>query len=236
MDTKGPLNPESDGIHCFFLIVDDFSNYIVTVPTPQNMAHYGVNAITRHWLSKFGPPQNLITDGGTEYSTFEMENCCTLFNICHSPRTSHAPWTNRFFHVQNKSLRTCLRLFLDDIPKSWYIQLHFFAYAHITQPFSHLHISTYEIVFHTKQRIPVNFHLNVSRNSIRKFTAQFCIEVPPHSHYQSIASNHSVILKPLSTWFLHIETAVRQFYSKVDENTEKFLFPCNYNAKTTQVG
>ena len=55
IDTKGPLNPASDGNHYFYVIVDHFSNYLVTVPTPKNIFRYAVIAIFHHWIQKFGP-------------------------------------------------------------------------------------------------------------------------------------------------------------------------------------
>ena len=35
LDTKGPINPGSDGNHFTDLFVDQFSNYIATVPAPK---------------------------------------------------------------------------------------------------------------------------------------------------------------------------------------------------------
>ena len=39
MDTKIPINPTSDGNHYIHLIVDQFINYKIIVPTPANVAH-----------------------------------------------------------------------------------------------------------------------------------------------------------------------------------------------------
>ena len=127
MHTKGPLNLASDGNHYIYVFVDQFSKNIATVPTPKYIAHYAVNAIIHHWISKFVPPQYRITDRGTGYLNSEMVNCCTLFNIRHSPRTSHASWTNGLVEVQNKNLRTHLRQFLHDTPENWSIQVHYFS-------------------------------------------------------------------------------------------------------------
>ena len=37
MDTENPINPDSEGYHYIYKIVDQFSNYIVTVPTPKKI-------------------------------------------------------------------------------------------------------------------------------------------------------------------------------------------------------
>ena len=92
MDTKGPINCASERDHFNFLNVVHFNNYVVIVPTPRNVAHYDVKSLNNHWLSKFDPLQNLITDRRTDYLKTEIASCSTLSNIRHSERTSHAPW------------------------------------------------------------------------------------------------------------------------------------------------
>ena len=62
----------------------------------------------------FGSPKNMIAVRGTENSTTEMPNCCTLFNIRHSPRSSHAPWRNGLVAAQKENLGAHLRMFLGD--------------------------------------------------------------------------------------------------------------------------
>ena len=224
MDTKGPINPASEGHHYIYVIVDHFSNYIATVPAPKNNAHYAIYALLHHWTSKFGPLQYLVTDRGSEYLNTDMTNLCVLFNIRHSPRTPHSPWTNGLVEVQNKNIGTHLRLFFMILLKTGQHKYNFFAYAHNTQPLSHLNVSPHEIVLHTKPRIPLNFNLNLTRNYKRECTANYCSSLPPHSHYKPTDLNplfHSALLKPISTWFLTVETAMLQIYSRVHQYTLK---------------
>ena len=82
-----------------------------------------------------------------------MANCCTLFNNRRSPGTSHAPWTHGLVEIQNKNPGTSQRIILRDTLENWSTQVHFFEHAHIPQPLSHLHISTYGKVFDTQPRI-----------------------------------------------------------------------------------
>ena len=105
LDTEGLLSFVSDGNHHIYVIVDHFTYYIVTAPTPKNNSHYAVNALNQYWISKLGPPQNLLTDKVTENPNSELKNCCTLFSNRHSPRKSQALWTNGLVEVQNKILQ-----------------------------------------------------------------------------------------------------------------------------------
>ena len=56
IDTAGLSNIASDGNHYIVKDVDHFKIYNVTVPTPQINAHYPVDALFHHWISKSGPP------------------------------------------------------------------------------------------------------------------------------------------------------------------------------------
>ena len=115
--------------------------------------------------AKFVPAVYLVTDHVSEYINSEFANLCTTMGFRHSPRTPCAPWTNGLVENQNRTLGTHLRLFLHNTPKNWSTQVHMYAYAHNSQPLSELYLSPYEIVFHTIPRIPINFELNLQRDT-----------------------------------------------------------------------
>ena len=165
IDTKGPLNQSSKQNSNIHVIVDAFSHFVVTVPVKQNNAQNAVTSILHHWITKFGPPISLVTDRGSEYFNSELANICTTMGIRHSPRTPYAPWTNGLVENQNKNLGTHLRLFLHNTPENWSSQVHMYAYARNSQPLSELNLSPYEIVFPTIPRIPINFELNLQRDT-----------------------------------------------------------------------
>ena len=55
LDNRGTLNLASDRNHYFSVIVDHFSNYILTQLTPKIRAYYAVQTIIYHRISKYGP-------------------------------------------------------------------------------------------------------------------------------------------------------------------------------------
>ena len=223
MDTKGPINPPSNQNSYIHVIVDAFSHFVVTVPIKQNNAQNAVNSLLHQWITKFGPPVYLVTGRGSEYINSELANPCTTMGIRHSPRTPHAPWINSLVENQNKNLGTHLRLFLHNTPENWSTQVHMYAYAHNSQPLSELNLSPYEIVFHTIPRIPVNFELNLQRDTYRNCTSQFCQNLPLHTQYDKSNFNpffHKILSKPITQWMLATETAMIQFYHTVYENTK----------------
>ena len=64
--TKAPLHTASKGYDYFYVFVDLFSKYTVTVPTPRDNVYHAVNWLVDHGLLKIGLPQYLLTDGGTD--------------------------------------------------------------------------------------------------------------------------------------------------------------------------
>ena len=103
-----------------------------------------------------------------------------------------------------------------------------YAYANDSQPLSELNLSPYEIVFHTKPSIPINFELNLHRDTYRNCTSQYCQELPLHTHYDKSNLNpffHKILSKPIPQWILATETAMIQIYHTVYENTKERLIP-----------
>ena len=98
--------------------------------------------------------------------------------IRHSPKTAYSPRTNGLVEAQNRNLGTHLRRLLHDIPKDWAFQVHIYAYAHNSQPFSELNISPHEIVFHTRPRIPLTFDLNLTRDASKTCISRYCSQLP----------------------------------------------------------
>ena len=110
-----------------------------------------------------------------------------------------------------------------------------YAYAHISQPLSELNLSAYEIVFHTIPRIPINFELNLQRDSYRNCTSQHCQDLPLHTDYDKSNLNpffHKILSKPIPQWILATETAMIQIYHTVYENTRRKIDSFAYLNKT----
>ena len=112
-DTKGPISPSSEGNSYIMVIVDAFTQYVALNPVPHCNAYYAYTTLYEHWIAKFGLPEILVTDNGTEFINNEIITLCHLYNIKHKPRTSHAPWTNGLVEGMNRSLQEYLRCIIN---------------------------------------------------------------------------------------------------------------------------
>ena len=87
-----------------------------------------------------------------------------------------------------------------------------------------MNLSPYETVFHTIPRIPINFELNLQRDTYRNCTSQYCRALPLHTHYEKSNLNtffHKILSKPFPQWILATETAMIQIYHTVYGNTKR---------------
>ena len=91
VNTKGPLKTASKGSQITVTFNNNFGNYLFNVATQKQVAQCAVKLLNQHWISKFGPPKNLITDRGTEFLITEGAKRCTLFNFTLSQKRHMMP-------------------------------------------------------------------------------------------------------------------------------------------------
>ena len=66
-DTKRKISPSSEGNSYIMVIVDAFTHYVALNPVPHCNAYYAYTTLHEHWIAKFGLPEILVTDNGTEF-------------------------------------------------------------------------------------------------------------------------------------------------------------------------
>ena len=155
------------------VIVDAFTHYVALNPVPHCNAYYAYTTLYEHWIAKFGLPEILVTDNGTEFINNEIITLCHLYNIKHKPRTSHAPWTNGLVEGMNRSLQEYLRCIIngnDTKYTEWSADVKLFPLAYNSQFTTTLGMSPYEMVL-------IKSHVN-----------QLCLQQNPIKMHKDIAN------------------------------------------------
>ena len=65
-------------------IVDVYTHYVALNPVPLCKACYAYTTRYEHWIAKFGLPDILVTNDGTEFINREIVTLCHLYNIKHN--------------------------------------------------------------------------------------------------------------------------------------------------------
>ena len=75
-------------------ISDLYTKYVVTVPLKDMMAATVANAIGEEWIMRYGAPDVLHTDQGTDFNNDLMHDICRLFMIDKTRTTPYHPQGN----------------------------------------------------------------------------------------------------------------------------------------------
>ena len=222
------------------VIVDAFTHYVALNPVPHSNSYYAYTTLYEHWIAKFGLPEILVTDNGTEFINNEIITFCHLYNIKHKPRTSHAPWTNGLVEGMNRSLQEYLRCIIngnDTKYTEWSTDVKLFPLAYNSQITTTLGMSPYEMVFNQKPRKPIMFTANAHKNAQGHCTPtkdSICYNLPLHTHDED-HFHHPQILKLASgthtEWILNRDKKHNEIYQKV---TKKLLQRQNFNNQINQ--
>ena len=216
------------------VIVDAFTHYVALNPVAHCNAYYAYTTLYEHWIAKFGLPETLVTDNGTEFNNNEIITLCHLYNIKHKPRTSHALWTNGIVEGMNRSLQEYLRCIIngnDTRHIEWSADVKLFPLSYNSQMTKTLGMSPYEIVFNQKQRKPIMFTANAHKNAqghCKPNKNSICYNLPLHTHDDPF--HHPQNLKLASgthtEWILNRDKKHNEVYQKV---TKKMLQRQNIN-------
>ena len=159
IDTKGPIHPTSEGNNYIFVIVDAFSHYVTVMCAPRNNAHYAFTALFEHWFMKFGLPEEIRSDNGSEYINTELTHLC-------KSSTTYAPWTNGLVEGTNRIIGQYIRTLPDEKYQNWSRKAQFFPYAYNTQYQTRLGMSPYKVVFNQKPRKPTKIKLGATTDEM----------------------------------------------------------------------
>jgi len=93
MDIAGPL-PDYKGYRYILGIVDSFSHFVSLIPLKTLNSSYICKKIENNWIANFGPPEQLHTDQGTNFSSSIFKQMCTKYNIKKTYSSPYHPQGN----------------------------------------------------------------------------------------------------------------------------------------------
>ena len=179
------------------VIVDAFTYYVALKPPPHCNAYHAYTTLYEHWIAKFGLPEILVTDIGTEFFNNEIIILCHLYNIKHKPRTSQSALTNGLVEGMNRSLQEHLRCIItgnDTRYTEWSTDVKLFPLSYNSQITTTLGMSPYEMVFNQKPRKPIMFTANAHKMH-KIIVNQKKIQYVTTYHYIRIMKNTFIIHK-----------------------------------------
>jgi transposase InsO family protein len=110
IDLVGPL-PSSNGNKYLLTIVDRFTRWPEAIPIPDMEAKTVANALVEHWISRFGTPEHITSDQGTQFESKLFSELTRRLGTTHISTSAFNPRANGMverFHRRLKEALKCL--------------------------------------------------------------------------------------------------------------------------------
>lgn len=108
VDLMGSLN-ETERSNCYILVVQDyFSEWVEAYPVPNEQAVTVAEKIASEWLCRYGAPQCLHSDQGTNFESAVFQGMCELLGIDKTRTTPFHPQSDGQVERFNATLQKIL--------------------------------------------------------------------------------------------------------------------------------
>ncbi|KIH63673.1 integrase core domain protein [Ancylostoma duodenale] len=104
-DVIGPLPLTFDGNKYILVFVDCFSNYIVAEPLPYQKSNSTAQAFINRFVARFGLPETLVTDQGSNYMSDTFTTLLRNLHIRHRTSTPYHHQSNGQVEKANRTIQ-----------------------------------------------------------------------------------------------------------------------------------
>ena len=155
VDLVGPLPRSDKGSVYVCTMQDGFTKFVTAVPIPNKEATTTANAILEGFITKFGCPNRIHTDQGTEFKNALWADLCDRLRIEKTETPSYNPHSNLVerFH---RSLNQIFRVYMNREDKSWERFLSMACMAYNTKVNASTGISPFEAWMGRKAKLPID--------------------------------------------------------------------------------
>ena len=158
-DLAGPFKITERGNRNFLVMIDHFTKYIQVIALPDITAETVANRIVNDWCCKFGIPDSILADGGTQYQSKLLDLVYTYLDIKPLRTTPGHPACNGQSEVTVKTTKGMIRAYIDEDQETWDLNLEKYAFAYNTAVHSSTRQTPFEMMFGRKPKIPIDIVL-----------------------------------------------------------------------------
>jgi len=127
-DIAGPF-PESEGHHYAIIFIDHFTKFCELGPIPDQKAETVARAYIDMWVTRYGTPEKLLSDQGTNYMSQVFSHVNKLLGVKAIRTSPLHPQTNAQAERMWKVTKLCLTHFVYDRQEEWVKYLPFIQFA-----------------------------------------------------------------------------------------------------------
>ncbi|XP_058455232.1 uncharacterized protein LOC131432752 [Malaya genurostris] len=146
--------PESEWGNRYGLVMqDDLTRYLIVAPMENQESATVAQTFVNNYICKYGTPAELVTDNGTNFVSSLMKNVCKILKIKKITTSAYHPQAN-LVERSNRELKTYLRQYVGNEPKTWDQLLPFFSFEYNTTVNSSTGYTPFELLYGRRANIP----------------------------------------------------------------------------------
>jgi hypothetical protein len=154
LDIVGPLNLTLDGNRYVLTFQDELSKYTLAIPIEHQDAATIARVFVEEVILKFGIPQMILTDQGSNFMSEVFTNVCKLLKIKKIKCTAYHPESNGALERTHRVLVEYLRCFILEDQSNWDKWLPYATFVFNTTPHTSTGFTPHELMFGRKPNIP----------------------------------------------------------------------------------
>ena len=153
VDLADPLPLAVGKKEYILVIVDGFTRWLELVALSSITSNVIIRTLRDQWILRYGTPEALLTDNGTQFTSAAFATFCQEHTIRHARITPYNPQANMAERVI-RDLKQGLRILTDGKEKAWVEKLQQVAFAMKTKVNSSTGLSPAELIFGVPLRHP----------------------------------------------------------------------------------
>ena len=123
IDIIGPINPKASNGHRFILVaIDYFTKWVEASSYSSITQRVFVRFLRTNILCRYGVPERIITDNGTNLNGVEVNEFCREFRIKHHNSAPYRPKMNGAVEAANKNIKKIIEK-MTSTYKDWHEKL-----------------------------------------------------------------------------------------------------------------
>lgn len=156
LDLVGPLESDVDNNKYILTLQCDLSKFVECYPLKNKEAVTVAQAFVENFILRFGIPDEIVSDQGTEFLASTLTQTCKLLQIKKLNSTAYHHQTIGALENSHKTLGAYLRMQIAKNPTNWSSWIPFWCFSYNTSVHTETRYAPYELVFGKTANLPSN--------------------------------------------------------------------------------
>lgn len=156
LDLVGPLELDENGNRYILTLQCELSKYVEGYSLPNKEANTVAKSFVENFILRYGIPEQIVTDQGTEFINSIFKEICSLLKIKQLCSTAYHHQTLGALENSHKGLGAYLRIYAADNRNNWSSWVPYWCFMYNTTVHTETHYTPFELVFGKTCVLPSN--------------------------------------------------------------------------------